>query len=131
MIHTYTADWDGGEKNVMEALKPRETAAAGYTVTFNYIGWLDNGTVFDSSMTGWKERGVTKDSAFEEPLRPLVMKLGEGRLIPGFEQGIIGMKRGEVKAITVPPELGYGLDPAAHQLGNQTLHFRVRLEDIR
>jgi peptidylprolyl isomerase len=40
---------------------------------------------------------------------PLELKLGEGKMIPGFEKGVIGMKQGESKTITVSPEEAYGL----------------------
>jgi hypothetical protein len=133
IIHTYKADWDGGEPNVMAVLKPREKVEQDSIVSVNYLGWLDDGTIFDTSMLNWQERGITKDSELEPPFRqpPLTTTLGKGGLIPGFEQGLLGMKLGEVKVLDIPPELGYGTDPGRHQLGNKTLHFRVRVEDIR
>ncbi|MAN58607.1 MAG: peptidylprolyl isomerase [Flavobacteriaceae bacterium] len=62
------------------------------TVRVHYTGKLDNGQVFDSSL----ERD------------PLEIKLGEGRLIPGFENGLIDMQVNEKKTVTIPKEEAYG-----------------------
>lgn len=64
----------------------------GDTIRIEYTGRLEDGTVFDSS---------GGDS-------PLEFTVGEGEVVQGLEQGVIGMKPGEVKSIIVPMELGYG-----------------------
>jgi len=61
-------------------------------VKLHYTGKLNDGQVFDSSA----ER------------EPLEVKLGEGRLIPGFEKGLVDMKVNEKKTITIPKEEAYG-----------------------
>lgn len=67
-------------------------AKDGDTIKVHYTGKLEDGTVFDSS----RERD------------PLEFTLGGGQVIPGFENGIIGMAVGEAKTITIPPDEGYG-----------------------
>ena len=67
-------------------------AKEGDTIKVHYSGKFDDGTEFDSS------RG-------EDPLE---CTLGGGQLIPGFENGLIGMSVGESKTLTVPPQEGYG-----------------------
>ncbi len=62
------------------------------TVKLHYTGKLDNGQVFDSS-------------ANREPLE---VQLGQGKLIPGFEKGLVDMKVNEKKTITIPKEEAYG-----------------------
>jgi len=62
------------------------------TVKLHYTGKLNNGQVFDSSLQR----------------EPLEIKLGEGRLIPGFEKGLVDMKVNEKKTITIPKEEAYG-----------------------
>ncbi|WP_271393623.1 FKBP-type peptidyl-prolyl cis-trans isomerase [Aequorivita sinensis] len=62
------------------------------TVKLHYTGKLNNGQVFDSSLQR----------------EPLEVKLGEGRLIPGFEKGLVDMKVNEKKTITIPKEEAYG-----------------------
>ena len=64
----------------------------GDTVKVHYQGTLDDGTVFDSSY----ERD------------PLAFTVGQGQIIPGFEQAVEGMEQGEAKKVTVPPEEAYG-----------------------
>lgn len=62
------------------------------TVKLHYTGKLNDGQVFDSSVQR----------------EPLEVKLGEGRLIPGFEKGLVDMKVNEKKTITIPKEEAYG-----------------------
>ncbi len=64
----------------------------GDTVEVHYTGKLGDGTVFDSS----RER------------QPLKFKIGEGKVIPGFENGILGMEKGDSKTFTIEPEAAYG-----------------------
>lgn len=64
------------------------------TVSVNYTGRLEDGTVFDSSLNPGRE--------------PLSTTLGQGNLIPGFEQGLIGMSVGESKTINIPCIDAYG-----------------------
>jgi FKBP-type peptidyl-prolyl cis-trans isomerase len=69
------------------------TAVPGKTVGVHYTGWLTNGKKFDSSV----DRG-----------RPVAFPLGAGRVIRGWDEGIVGMKVGGKRQLRVPPELGYG-----------------------
>jgi peptidylprolyl isomerase len=64
----------------------------GDTIVIQYIGRLENGTVFDST----------------EGKNPLEFTVGEGEVVPGLEKGVIGMAPGESKAIVMPAEQGYG-----------------------
>lgn len=67
-------------------------AADGSTVKVHYKGTLDDGTVFDSS----RER------------EPLEFTLGEGRVIPGFEEAVKDMEVGQSKTVTIPADEAYG-----------------------
>ena len=67
-------------------------ARPGDTVRVHYTGKLEGEQVFDSS-------------AGREPLE---FKLGEGRVIPGFEKAVEGMGVGEARTVTIPPEEAYG-----------------------
>ncbi len=64
----------------------------GDTVKVHYIGKLNDGTVFDSS--------IQRD--------PLEFTIGQGQIIRGFEQAVVGMRAGELKTTSVPPEAAYG-----------------------
>jgi len=68
-------------------------AKSGDYVKVHFVGKLENGTVFDTT----------------ENRLPLEFTIGAGNIIPGFEQGVVGMEINEKKTINVPPELGYGL----------------------
>lgn len=67
-------------------------AKEGDTVRVHYTGKLEDGTVFDTS----SERA------------PMEFTIGEGEIIPGFEQAVIGMEPGETKTARIPPEEAYG-----------------------
>ncbi len=70
-----------------------EGAKVGDTVSVNYVGTLENGTKFDSSI----DRG-----------EPFPFTLGQNRVIQGWEKGVLGMKVGEQRKLTIPYELAYG-----------------------
>ena len=91
------------------------TAVNGDTVTVNYVGTLTNGTKFDSSI----DRG-----------QPFTFVLGAGKVIAGFDQGIVGMRVGGKRKLTIPPSLGYGIQPKGTIPGNSTLIFEVDLLSI-
>ncbi|GEQ67343.1 hypothetical protein JCM33374_g1007 [Metschnikowia sp. JCM 33374] len=68
-------------------------AKNGDSVSVHYTGKLTDGSVFDSSLN----RGV-----------PITFELGAGRVIQGWEDGLLGMCIGEKRTLTIPSELGYG-----------------------
>ncbi|MEM3154012.1 MAG: STT3 domain-containing protein [Candidatus Woesearchaeota archaeon] len=131
-IYVYKVDWEGAEKYIPAGLEPKSTVEPGAQVLLSYIGWTDDYKVFDSSIPQWRELGVTPDSRFEDyEVRPLPVVIGQGKIIPGFEKRIQGMKKGDVKTIVIPPEEAYGVDPGKHVLGNKTLHFKIKIEDVQ
>jgi FKBP-type peptidyl-prolyl cis-trans isomerase len=98
-------------------------AAAGQQVTVHYTGWLydagapDNrGRQFDSSRGG----------------EPLEFRLGAGNVIPGWDQGVAGMRVGGRRTLTIPPALGYGSQGFPGAIPpDATLVFDVELLDVR
>ena len=66
----------------------------GDNVSVHYTGKLEDGSVFDTSLAEGRE--------------PLTVTLGQGQLIPGFENGLIDMTVGEMKTIEIEPENAYG-----------------------
>lgn len=100
---------------VMQEGEGRE-AENGDTLTVHYSGYFEDGTKLDSSL----------DSG-----EPFVFQIGQGRVIQGWEKGLLGMKVGEKRKITIPPELGYGSSGAGGVIPpNATLIFEVELLGI-
>ncbi|WP_094463578.1 FKBP-type peptidyl-prolyl cis-trans isomerase [Pannonibacter phragmitetus] len=92
-------------------------ADVGNTVFVHYTGWLMDGTKFDSSV----DRGT-----------PFSFTLGERRVIPGWEQGVVGMKVGGKRELVIPPELAYGPRGAGGVIPpNATLRFEIELLDVK
>lgn len=91
-------------------------AVRGKMVTVHYTGWLVNRTKFDSSV----DRG-----------KPFTFRLGAGRVIRGWDQGVAGMKVGGLRRLTIPPELGYGARGVGPIPPNSTLIFNVELLDVK
>lgn len=88
----------------------------GDIVSVHYTGTLEDGTVFDSSV----ERG-----------QPIEFPIGMGRVILGWDQGIMEMKVGGKRILTIPPELAYGPSGRGDIPPNATLIFEVELLDIQ
>jgi FKBP-type peptidyl-prolyl cis-trans isomerase len=100
-----------------EAVGNGKEAAAGDRVSVHYTGWLQDGTKFDSS----RDRG-----------QPFEFKLGEGRVIRGWEEGVAGMREGGRRRLVIPPELGYGARAVGGVIpANATLVFDVELLGVR
>eukprot|EP01024_Parvocaulis_polyphysoides_P073494 TRINITY_DN945_c0_g1_i3.p2 TRINITY_DN945_c0_g1~~TRINITY_DN945_c0_g1_i3.p2 ORF type:complete len:147 (+),score=22.66 TRINITY_DN945_c0_g1_i3:84-524(+) len=99
--------------------KPKECgekAKSGDTVQVHYRGTLTDGEQFDSSY----DRGD-----------PLTFRLGQGQVIKGWDQGIMGMCVGEKRKLKIPPHLGYGDNGAPPKIpGGATLIFETELVQI-
>jgi len=93
-----------------------EEALVGSIVMVNYVGTLTDGTEFDSSY----KRGT-----------PFQFVLGAGRVIQGWDQGVLGMKVGGKRKLTIPPDLAYGDLGAGEMIPpNATLIFEVELLEV-
>lgn len=88
-------------------------AVNGKVLTVHYSGFLQNGTKFDSSL----DRG-----------QPFRFRLGDGMVIRGWDEGMLGMKVGGKRKLVIPPALGYGERGAGAVIPpNSTLVFEVEL----
>ena len=88
----------------------------GQTVVVNYSGWLEDGTLFDSSVT----RG-----------QPFSFALGTGGVIPGWDEGLATMKVGGVRQLRIPAALAYGDTGSGAIPPGATLIFDVELLDVQ
>lgn len=90
---------------------------SGDNIAVHYTGKLTDGTKFDSSV----DRGT-----------PFEFQIGQGMVIQGWEQGLLGMKVGEKRTLTIPSDLGYGSRGAGAVIPpNATLIFDVELISIK
>ncbi len=89
-----------------------EEAITGDVVVVHYHGWLTNNQLFDSSY-------LTGD--------PFVFTLGTGFVIPGWDEGIAGMRVGGERQLVIPPDLAYGAAGRGSIPPNSTLIFEVEL----
>ncbi len=95
-------------------------AKKGDILSMNYTGRLTNGTVFDSNI----------DPKFNH-VEPYEFTLGAGQVIAGWDEGLVGMKIGQKKTLTISPEKGYGPRAVGSIPANSTLIFDVELVGIK
>lgn len=93
---------------------------AGKQAAVYYRGWLTNGQFFDQSRTG-----------NDGKLEPFVFTMGAHQVIPGWEQGLGGMKVGGVRLLIVPPAVGYGATGQGTIPPNAVLIFQVQLAAVQ
>jgi len=91
-------------------------ASKGDIVFVHYVGTLENGEKFDSSL---------------DRAEPFQFVIGEGQVIAGWDEGVAGMKIGEKRKLTIPGKLAYGERGSPPKIGpNATLIFEVELLGI-
>jgi FKBP-type peptidyl-prolyl cis-trans isomerase len=94
-----------------------QVTKAGDSISVTYTGKLTDGSVFDST----DSHGGT----------PFTFTLGQGSVIKGWDQGLLGMKVGEERTLTIPADLGYGAQGQGPIPPNATLIFDVQLVSIK
>ncbi|MAF20530.1 MAG: peptidylprolyl isomerase [Parcubacteria group bacterium] len=94
-----------------------QAVESGNTVSVHYVGVLEDGTKFDSSV----DRG-----------QPFSFTVGGGQVIQGWDLGLVGMKIGEIRRLYIPSELGYGAAGAGGGAipANANLIFEIQLLEI-
>ena len=97
-----------------EAAGTGAEAQAGDTVSVHYTGKFENGTVFDTSVGR----------------APISFVLGTGAVIPGWDQGLLGMKAGGKRLLIIPPSFAYGSSGYGPIPANSTLIFEVELVEV-
>ena len=102
-------------KIIDERVGTGPVAKTGDDLSMNYKGTLTNGEVFDQSYGK----------------APFDFALGAGKVIKGWDEGIIGMKVGGKRKLIIPPDLGYGAQGAGEKIPpNATLIFEVELLSV-
>lgn len=91
------------------------TVVAGDQISVNYVGMLADGTVFDASANHGG---------------PATFAIGVGDVIPGWDQGVVGMKEGGTRKLVIPPALAYGDNGRPGIPGGATLTFEVEVVKV-
>jgi peptidylprolyl isomerase len=95
-----------------------KAAKAGDTVSVQYVG------------VSWST-GAQFDASWDRGSEPFTFPLGAGQVIPGWDQGVVGMKKGGRRLLVIPPDLAYGAQSPSPDIGpNETLIFVVDLQKI-
>lgn len=92
-----------------------ETAATGDNLTVHYVGVLPSGKVFDSSV---------------DANRPFTFTLGQGDVIRGWDEGLVGMREGGIRRVMIAPDYGYGAQAIGAIPANSHLIFEVQLLEV-
>ncbi len=92
-----------------------DAAVDGSRVLVHYTGYLQDGLVFDSSV----QKGL-----------PFRVTLGEGRVVKGWEKGLLGVKKGQKRTLTIPAELGYGERKRGKIPANSVLIFTIEVLEV-
>lgn len=80
----------------------------GDSVTIEYTGRLDDGSVFDTSRASVAEESGLADQQPEREYEPLTVEMGEDRVIEGLENALLGQEAGASPTVAIPPEKAYG-----------------------
>jgi peptidylprolyl isomerase len=108
---------EGGLKILDREVGKGKEAKSGDMVSVHYVGTLDDGYEFDSS----RKRG-----------KPIEIPIGEGRVIKGWDRGIVGMKEGGKRRLVIPYQLAYGEDGRPPKIPPRaTLTFEVELVEVK
>jgi hypothetical protein len=97
-----------------------DTLTANKKAAVYYKGWLTNGQLFDESRAG-----------SDGKLQPFVFTLGAHQVVPGWEEGLAGMKVGGSRLVIVPPAVGYGAAGQGSVPGNAVMVFQVQLVAVQ
>jgi len=115
------------------------TISPGDTVTLEYVGRLQDGEVFDTSDRVLAQQEGLLEENSGRVYKPLTVDIGDDSVIPGLQEALVGMEKGEQATVTIPPEQAYGThtderlgeyDRAAFEemLGDRELTEGVKVE---
>ena len=101
-----------GLKIIDEVVGTGKSPQTGSRITVNYVGTLENGSKFDSSY---------------DRNQPYSFPIGKGKVIKGWDEGIMTMKEGGKRKLIIPPDMAYGAAGRPNIPPNSTLIFEVEL----
>jgi hypothetical protein len=117
----------GGLKYVDIKVGTGPAAQKGSKITANYTGWLATTCQkFDSSYDSHPDQ-----SGQSQPPQPFTVALGEGQVIPGWDQGLVGIRAGGIRRLYIPSALAYGPQGSGPIPGNTNLIFDVQIVSLK
>ena len=127
----------GEEPETVQLPLPQEVAEGDYTETesgLKYFDLVPGDTTFQAAETGqevvvhynaWLENGLMVESTVFFSGDPIVFVIGDGQVIPGWEEGMLGMHPGGLRQLVIPPELAYGEAAVSSIPPNSTLIYEI------
>ncbi|MDF2156555.1 FKBP-type peptidyl-prolyl cis-trans isomerase [Algoriphagus sp. CAU 1675] len=121
---------ENGLYYVIEAEGTGDAISPGTTMYVNYAGYLLDGTLFDTSYEEIaKENNIYNP---QRPYEPLPVNVGMGQVIPGWDEGLMLLKKGSKAKFLIPSPLAYGENGAGGLIGpNSILIFDVEVTDVQ
>jgi FKBP-type peptidyl-prolyl cis-trans isomerase len=121
---------ENGLYYVIEKEGTGEATTPGTTMYVNYAGYLLNGTLFDTSLPEIaKANNIFSE---ERPYEPLPVNVGMGQVIPGWDEGLMLLKKGSKAKFIIPSPLAYGENGAGALIpANSILVFDVEVTDVQ
>lgn len=121
---------ESGLYYVIEKEGTGEATTPGTTMYVNYAGYLLDGTLFDTSMPEVAKANNIFDA--ERPYEALPVNVGMGQVIPGWDEGLMLLKKGSKGKFIIPSPLGYGENGAGAMIPpNSILIFDVEVTDVQ
>ncbi len=121
---------ENGLYYVIEQEGTGEATTPGTTMYVNYAGYLLNGTMFDTSLPDLAKANNVFDEA--RPYEPLPVNVGMGQVIPGWDEGLMLLKKGSKAKFIIPSPLAYGESGAGALIpANSILIFDVEVTDVQ
>ena len=104
-----TTEKDDGSHTAMHVPKQgekMESVQVGSVVFVDYVGTLDNGDMFDTTVKEEAQKAHIYNA--ERNYTPIQVNIGQKQVIPGFEEALMGMREGESKTVAISPDKAYG-----------------------
>lgn len=121
---------ESGLYYIIEEEGTGDPVTPGTSMSVNYAGYLIDGTLFDTSIEALaKEKGIFTEG---RPYEPLPVSVGMGQVIPGWDEGLLLLKKGSKGKFLIPSPLGYGENAMGAKIpANSILIFDVDVADVK
>ncbi len=131
-LYVWKVDWTGNQSNFMSELVDKERVEEGSMLTLNFIGWLDNGTIFDSTIVDWPNINITKDSNFSDFItQPRKIYFSNSSILKDFYDLLKNRKKGDEFIMKIKSDNELVPENVKIQTNNSSLNIKFRIEKIK